>query len=623
MVRVEVIGPQERLPAALAFLQAHAVLELRTPAEAGVTLRPPAGPDVQEEARLAEALRAIEALRLRLPPGPDGPPRPLPAPGTEPFAARLAALDEELGVLEARRSAIAQEREATEAFAQLVVALAPLGHALDPALEPELHGLLLHDDGQALALLRGEVRRITAGVGEVKARPLDGKTTGVLVVVPRAHGRALAELLRERGVTELPLPSHYTGKRLVDVLLMLAARERALPGELAAATAAIAAFAAGVRVPLEASRRAAEWEQERRGAMARCGATRFAFVVCGYMPAERVPGFRVAAAAELGDRVAIFARPIDRSEWGDVPVVLRSRPWVRPFELLLTLVPLPRYGSIDPLPWLAVFFPLFFGLVLGDLAFGVLGVALSLLARRRGWGGPIGRDLAGVALACSVSAAVFGLLYGEALGALGSQAGLRPLLLDRRTSFMSFLALALGLGGLHLVVGMALGVLTAARSGRLCQAVGHAAKLVLVAAAAAAACALLGLLPRGALTPVLVVGAVFAGVALLAEGPLIALDLVLALGNVLSYARLMALGLASVMLAEVANLVAGRLDPAAAGVALGVLLHAVNFTLGLIGPTIAALRLHYVEFFDKFYVEGGFPFRPFGLSPRHHPGPAR
>ena len=102
-------------------------------------------------------------------------------------------------------------------------------------------------------------------------------------------------------------------------------------------------------------------------------------------------------------------------------------------------------------------------------------------------------------------------------------------------------------------------------------------------------------------------------VALAAEGPLAALDLVLALGNVLSYARLMALGLASVMLAEVANLVGATLEPAAAGLALAVLLHAVNFTLGLISPTIAALRLHYVEFFEKFYDEGGAPYRPFAL----------
>ncbi len=93
------------------------------------------------------------------------------------------------------------------------------------------------------------------------------------------------------------------------------------------------------------------------------------------------------------------------------------------------------------------------------------------------------------------------------------------------------------------------------------------------------------------------------------------LELVLSLGNVMSYARLMALGLASVMLAEVANGVAADLKPVAAGLAVAVLLHAVNFSLGLVSPAIAALRLHYVEFFEKFYDEGGAPFRPFALSP--------
>jgi V/A-type H+-transporting ATPase subunit I len=89
------------------------------------------------------------------------------------------------------------------------------------------------------------------------------------------------------------------------------------------------------------------------------------------------------------------------------------------------------------------------------------------------------------------------------------------------------------------------------------------------------------------------------------------LDVVLSLGHVLSYARLMALGVASVMLAEVANHLAASVHPAALGVALAILLHAVNFTLGLASPLIASLRLHYVEFFEKFYEGGGTPYRPF------------
>jgi V/A-type H+-transporting ATPase subunit I len=432
----------------------------------------------------------------------------------------------------------------------------------------------------------------------------------VRVVGPRAHGRALTALLFERGVDEVKLPSACAGKPLFDVLLHLSVRAREIPQEIARADEALGRAATELSGLAAALRGALE----RRRALSRCGETRFACVVAGYMPVERLPALREAAAARLGERVAVLAETPSRDAWGEVPVVLRNRRGVRPFQLLLALVPLPRYGSVDPTPWLAFFFPLFFGLVLGDVVFGLLAIAVALLARRRGWGGATGRDLAAIALACAASAAVFGVLFGEALGELGAHLGLHPVLMDRRRAFMSFLGLALAIGGAHVAVGCVLGVASALRRGHRREAVGRAAKLLLLAAGAAAVVALLGLAPRGLALPAACAAGVFLLVAIGAEGPMAALDLVLGLGNVLSYARLMALGLASVMLAEVANLVAGALRPAAAGVAIAVLLHAVNFTLGLISPAVAALRLHYVEFFEKFYEEGGEPYRPFVLT---------
>ncbi|HEX9053009.1 MAG TPA: V-type ATPase 116kDa subunit family protein, partial [Anaeromyxobacter sp.] len=475
---------------------------------------------------------------------------------------------------------------------------------------PLFFGLVLKKDPEALSLLRAEVRRITGGSCEVVARPLEDGTIGVLVVVPRAQGRALASLLFERGVDEVRLPPAYAGKPLFEVLLLLAGRERELPAEIGAADAALAVESARVAALREEVREAVELA----GARGRCGETRFTFVVSGYMPEERVAAFRAAAAARLGGRVVVLSRAPAREEWGSVPVVLRNRRCLRPFELLLALVALPRYGSVDATPWLAVFFPLFFGLVLGDVAFGVLGVAISLVARARGWGGPTGRAVAWIALWSSVSAIGFGVLFGEALGELGAHLGLHPLLLDRRRAFMTFFALALGLGGVHVGTGLALGATAALRRGQVGVAVGRGAKLLILATAAVAAAAIAGVLPRALLRPALFSGLGVLAVAVLAEGPMAALDLVLAVGNVLSYARLMALGLASVMLAEVANLFAATLEPAPVGYAFAVLLHAVNFTLGLISPTVAALRLHYVEFFEKFYDEGGAPFRPFALS---------
>lgn len=619
MRHVQLIGPRDMLPHALAFLQAQGVLDLRAPGAGPSALvhRVERGPDgVRCEALLGEAVRRSEALAARFSPGPRevGPVEALPAVGTQALLARLGALEEELGALEARRAALVEEREVTERFSRLVVALAPLEHGLDASVSPEYHGLVLKNEPEALALLRAEVQRITGGTCEVASRPMGDGSTGVLVVVPRAHGPALTALLFERGVEEVRLPASYTGKPLVDALLLMAARERAIPGEIDALDATLARRAAALAPVLAETARLARSALERLAAWGRCGETRFAFVAAGYVPEERVPALEAAAERELGGRAVLLAHRPGRAEWDAVPVVLRNRRWVRPFELLLALLPLPRYGSLDPTPWLAVFFPLFFGLVLGDVAFGAVGIAAALLVRWRGWGGRVGRDLAHVALACSLSAVVFGLLFGEALGELGVHAGLRPILLDRRRAFMAFLQLALGVGTLHVTVGLALGVATALRRGARREALGRAAKLILIACAAGAAAALAGALPREVVRPLLLAAAACLGVAVIAEGPLAALDLVLALGNVLSYARLMALGLASVMLAEVANLVARTLEPAAAGVTLAVLLHAVNFTLGLISPTVAALRLHYVEFFEKFYDEGGAPYRPFALA---------
>jgi V/A-type H+-transporting ATPase subunit I len=74
----------------------------------------------------------------------------------------------------------------------------------------------------------------------------------------------------------------------------------------------------------------------------------------------------------------------------------------------------------------------------------------------------------------------------------------------------------------------------------------------------------------------------------------------------------MALGTASVMLAIVANRLAGAVGSAIVGALFALLFHLVNFGLGLFSPTIHALRLHYVEFFGTFYSPGGTPYQPLG-----------
>jgi V/A-type H+-transporting ATPase subunit I len=93
-------------------------------------------------------------------------------------------------------------------------------------------------------------------------------------------------------------------------------------------------------------------------------------------------------------------------------------------------------------------------------------------------------------------------------------------------------------------------------------------------------------------------------------GLLLPLELLSALGNILSYARIMAIGLASVVLALLANLFGGLVGNIALAAIIVILVHAMNLLLGIVDPTIQGLRLHYVEFFSKFYQTGGKRFAP-------------
>jgi V/A-type H+-transporting ATPase subunit I len=94
-----------------------------------------------------------------------------------------------------------------------------------------------------------------------------------------------------------------------------------------------------------------------------------------------------------------------------------------------------------------------------------------------------------------------------------------------------------------------------------------------------------------------------------------AVEIMGTMGNIMSYARLMAIGMASVMLALVANELAGAVGSILVGALVAVLLHLMNLVMGMFSPFIQSTRLHLVEFNSKFYKGGGRPYRPFGYRP--------
>ncbi len=166
----------------------------------------------------------------------------------------------------------------------------------------------------------------------------------------------------------------------------------------------------------------------------------------------------------------------------------------------------------------------------------------------------------------------------------------------------------LGQAFVHMLLALVLGVVSARRHPR--QAAGRGVTVLMVVLVILALLAAVRVLPGRFFTPAVIALFIAFPVLIALEGVVAMIELVTTFGNILSYARIMALGVASVMLAVVANRMVGALGSVAVGVLFALLFHAVNFAIVLFTPTIHALRLHYVEFFGKFYSPSGVRYAP-------------
>ncbi|MGH7521489.1 MAG: V-type ATP synthase subunit I, partial [Gemmatimonadales bacterium] len=341
------------------------------------------------------------------------------------------------------------------------------------------------------------------------------------------------------------------------------------------------------------------------------GVTPHAFVLEGWVPARARRTLEDRLAKEFG--AAVVVEEISIEEWAseDAPVVLSNPRLLRPFEAIVRVFPLPRYGTIDPTPFVAVFFPAFFGLMVGDVGYGLVLAALGLVLHRVARRDSLLRTVAEIIGPCALFTIIAGFLFGEVFGDLGARLGLKPLAFNRHEAMIPFLLLAVSLGVVHILLGMGLGIASAIRRHPR-EALGRGISALMVVLIILALLAAVNVLPRGFFTPAVIGLLVAFPVLIVFEGVVAPIELLTTLGNMLSYARIMALGVASVMLAVVANRMVGAIGSVAVGLVFGLLFHLVNFAIALFSPTVHALRLHYVEFFGKFYSPGGVQYQPFG-----------
>jgi len=448
------------------------------------------------------------------------------------------------------------------------------------------------------------------------ASDVDASTRAMLVVFPDEFTDEIEALLGSEDVSRLRLPAELgTGSPDV-VLTKLHRRLVSIPEEIKTIDRELKGLSVQWSDKLSTWRNILRDEVDANRVLSRMGETDMTCVLAGWVPVKDLEKVNTALRETIGETVYIRQLPMTPEMRTRAPVALQNPRLSQPFESLINLLALPRYGHIDPTQLMALFLPIFFGMILGDVGYGLLLFALSLGLLRKLKVGVL-HDILIVLAMGSGWTILFGFLFGEMFGTLGEHLGMRALWFDRASSehVAGLLLMTLAVGSVHITLGLILGVWEAIKDKSRSHLLERGGMLIGLISLFLLVGALTDFLPTDFRTPAIVgivIGVVLIGASLgwlgILMGPIEFIGLI---GNILSYLRIAAIGLASVYLAKVANDTAGMVGNLVVGAILAVLLHALNLILGAFSPTIHSLRLHYVEFFRKFYEGGGRSYEPF------------
>ena len=626
MSKLRLMGPRERLPDVLRVLQDLSLLHLASPQlAANEPIAPAALSEAEERQRrhlrtlLADINAALDDLQIPAA-VPAGPPA-LPSIADLTRWARLARrtrreaerLRLQLAALEEEHALILKYQQFFSAFRALLEAETHWPNAT------AYHVLIRGTDAGAIPKLRASLSAAIGADFEIYTQPLPSGEIALLIIVAAPAAARVEQLLAQAQVQEIPVPTQYGGGALAQAIPRMLARLQEIPVARQQARQRQQQLARDHGAELNRARRAVHDRLRELEAVPLTCFTPHAFVLEGWAPSRSREILESRLRSAFGDAVVVEELSIEDWASEEAPVVLSNPRLFRPFEALVKVFPLPRYGTIDPTPFVAVFFPAFFGIMVGDIGYGAVLAIAGLVLHRLSRPETMLRTVAEIIGPCALFTIIAGFLFGEAFGDVGKRLGLHPLAFDRHEAMIPFLLLAVSLGVVHILLGMGLGIASAIRHNPR-EAMGRGVAALMVVLVILALLAAVKVLPKSFFTPA-VIGLLIAFPLLVVfEGIVAPIELLSTLGNILSYARIMALGVASVMLAVVANKMVGAIGSVVVGVMFALLFHFVNFAIAVFSPTVHALRLHYVEFFGKFYSPGGVRYQPFGhWSPARRP----
>ena len=317
-------------------------------------------------------------------------------------------------------------------------------------------------------------------------------------------------------------------------------------------------------------------------------------------------------------------------EYLDVPVKLKNNKLTWPLNMVTEMYSLPAYDGVDPNPLMAPFFILFYGIMMADMGYGLLMILASIIITKKSRPKGTSGQMFGLMFSCGISTFLMGALTGgffgdflpQLVGIIDPDTTFKalPSLFTPLDDTITILIGAMALGFVQIVTGMAISFVEKIKKGQIMDAIWE--ELTWWIVFAGIACMALGV------TNIVLyvgIGMVVVGSGWSAKG----FGKVTAIfgsvynhvtgyfGDILSYSRLMTLMLAGSVIASVFNTLGAIPGNVVIFLIVSMLGNGLNFALNLLSCYVHDLRLQCLEYFGKFYKDGGRPFKPLAINTKY------
>jgi V/A-type H+-transporting ATPase subunit I len=519
--------------------------------------------------------------------------------------------------------------------------------------------------GSVASAVDADVAKVSS-VNEVYSASSKNATI-VAVFVPVAKAGEVSSVLAEHGFSEMSVPK-LEGS-VDSAISALESGVKSLEGEMAPLRKKLVDLKKQHEDMILAADEYLSMQTQKTEAPLRFAATNNAFVVDGWVPTAEFGKLKGELESAANGRIDVQMLDDNEAEklvesGEDIPTQMNNPGIAKPFELITRLFAIPEYKEFDPTVLIFAFFPIMFGMILGDVGYGIMILLVLFLLERKfrtdGW-----RSLINIVKISSIWAIVFGIAFGEIFGPLGlwgrmvghlseheiealkaanlyfgegvygalgrlGPAGMLPMDRLATNAVLMLIGISLFIGVVHCGVGSLLGIKTELNYNSKKHAYFERLPVLLFQTFFAVLLLgmILGMNMALVIPSVIIVVVSIVMMVMGPEGPMALAHVPSLISNLISYLRLLAIGLASVGLAFAANqlgfqvimpmLSGGAESPTMVGAIAGIVIlfvvHFINVLLGILSPFMHPLRLHYVEMFTKFYSShgGGVEYVPFG-----------